>query len=102
MKNIVFFHLLLSCSKNQARALFETSDKEQIKSIVLLLLNLEKNKSILPTKAKNLINSHKSIFTKITRNRMQDKKNYTLISKNWLKIYNIFLSTKTLLLEILK
>lgn len=102
MKNLGFLQLLLSCSKNQAKALLETSDKSQIKSIVILLINLEKNKAILSTKTRRVINSYKTIFTKLTANRTHDNKNYSLISKNWIKIYNILLASKPVLLKILK
>lgn len=102
MNDLHFMHLLLICSKNQARALLETSDKNQVKSLVVLLFNLEKNKEIIPTKAKSLVKTYNSIFKKLQSNRMQDKKNYSLISKNWLKIHKILLAAKPVLLNILK
>lgn len=102
MKNLEFLHLLLSCSKNQAKALLETSDKSQAISIVTLLINLEKNISLLSSKAKKIIKTHKTIFKKLSSNRMQDKKNYSLISRNWLKVYNILIAAKDTLIKILK
>lgn len=102
MKNTHFIYLLLSTSKNQARALLETTDKSQVQTVIKLLINLDKNISLLTSNTKSFLKHNKALFTKIYKNRMRDKKNYSLITRNWLNIYKILQSAKSILFKVLK
>ena len=101
MKNSHFFHLILLTTRNQAKALLETANKYQVLEIVKIIYNLNKNQQILLPKTKNLLNKHKSLISKLTHKNNTDKKNYTLIVKNWIKILNLISSSKNILLKVI-
>ena len=64
MRNLQFFHLLLSCSKNQGKALLETADREQVASLVNLIYNIVLNSPVHTAHTKKLfsINYMFSLF----------------------------------------
>ena len=101
MKNSHFFHLILLTTRNQAKALLETATKDQVLTIVKIIYNLNQNQSMLIPKTKSLLNKHKKLVSKITNKKNTDKKNYTLITKNWSKILNLISSSKNILLKVI-
>ena len=97
-----FFHLLLSCSKNQAIALLETANEEQVANTVIIIYNITLNSSVLSPQTQKLLSKHKKLISKITNRKNSDKKNYSIIRNNSSKIHNILLSAKKILIKVLK
>jgi len=101
MKNSNFLNLLLTCSRNQGRALLETADKSQVSDIVKTIYNLSKNESLLLPHTKTLLRRHAKLIERLTNKRASDKSSYSLIRKNWAKILSLLLSAKKILQTVL-
>jgi len=102
MRNLYFFHLLLSCSKTQGKALLETADREQVANLVNLIYNIVLNSSVLPAHTKKLLSKHKKLISKLTNKKNSDKKKYSIIRNNSSQIHSILLSGKKALIKVLK
>lgn len=101
MQDSHYLHLLLTCSKNQAKALLETADKSQVLSIVKVLYNLEQNTAVLSNLSKSLLKKHKKLLSQLVKKSNTDKRNYSLIRKNWIKIHSIIISAKPTLIKVI-
>ena len=97
MRDLHYLHLLLSCSRNQAKALLETADKSQVLSIVEVLFNLGKNTAVLSKPTKSLLKKHKRVLSYLTKNSNSDKKTYSMVKKHWVKIHKLLISAKSTL-----
>lgn len=97
-----YLALLLTCSINQGRALLETADKEQVIIIVQTIFNLTKNRSILSSKCRTLLKKHTKLITQLINRKNTDKKNYSLIRANSIKIFNLISSAKSALSKVLE
>jgi hypothetical protein len=101
MQDLHYLHLLLACSKSQAKALLETADKSQVLSVVKVLFNLERNILLLSKYSKSLLRKHNKLLTHLLKRTNSDKTNYSLIKKNWVKIFQLLTSAKSILTKVI-
>ena len=102
MKNTYFLHLLLTCGKNQGKALLETADNKQVNSVVNVVYNLTLNSSVLNSHSKKLLSIHKKLIAKLLSKNKSIKSKYTIIRNNSVELYNLLISAKNTLLKVLK
>ena len=97
MENQHYLALLISCSRNQGRALLETADKDQVLMVVQTVFNLTKNRPVLSSKCKTLLKKHTKFISQLLNKKNTDKKNYSLIRSNSSKIFDLIYSARNTL-----
>jgi hypothetical protein len=102
MRNLNYLQLIITCGKNQAIALLETSDDKQVKDLIKIIHNLELNSSILSHRSKKILKSYNKLIRKLTNSNNSKKKNYSLIRNNSKQVYNLLSSAKSVLSKVLK
>jgi hypothetical protein len=102
MKSSPFLQVLLTCEKNQAKALLETADPHQVGSIVKIIHNISQNSSLLSAQTQKLLTQYKTLILRLSNKNNSEKKNYSLIRNNSTQIYNLLHSSKKTLLRVLK
>lgn len=102
MKKSPFLKFLINCGRNQAIALLETCDDNQVQEVIKLLANLRLNLILLPPQSKKLLKRHNNLINKLVNIKTSKSRKYSIIRSNSRQIYNILNSTRLVLAKVVK
>lgn len=94
-----FIILLISTtSHNQAQALLQSAQPNQVNAISEIVKNIRKNSTSIPKTTKKLLSRHSKLFQKLSSKKTSEKKRFRLVVKHW-KLINKFLKSIKLIIN---